>query len=476
MNRPNLLYIHSDQHSPKVLGCYGDPLVQTPHLDALAERGVRFNSAYCPSPVCTPSRMSMLTGRYPYENEAWTNHHVLDSGRPTMAHAMGAAGYRPVLVGRMHALGTDQLHGYVDRPIGDHSSNYPGGGDAPSGLIRQIRNSGAGQSSYEVHDEDVTAAAIDFLNREGVKKRSGQMNHPFCLHVGYILPHSPYIARKETYERYIDVMTPPRHPKPMGDESHPFFSWWRERNSFLEVDEADTLRARAAYWALVDEMDAMIGQIVEALERNGFSDDTMVVYSSDHGEQVGEKALWMKRTFYEDSVRVPAIVSWPGMLPEGQVSDRVISALDLNATMLDALGAPALPHSRGRSLLDLLRGEVNDWDDVAISEYCIYEGHYQRMIRQDDWKLVYYHGYDAQLFNLVEDPEELNDRAGDPECQDIQEALTAKVLDGWDPEWVAEKMVEKRRDLEIIRGWASETDAPEHFRWSQTSEMTYLDS
>ena len=119
---------------------------------------------------------------------------------------------------------------------------------------------------------------------------------------------------------------------------------------------------------------------------------------------------------------------------------------------------------------------MNDWDDVAISEYCIYEGHYQRMIRQDDWKLVYYHGYDAQLFNLVEDPEELNDRAGDPECQDIQEALTAKVLDGWDPEWVAEKMVEKRRDLEIIRGWASETDAPEHFRWSQTSEMTYLDS
>ena len=144
----------------------------------------------------------------------------------------------------------------------------------------------------------------------------------------------------------------------MGDESHPFFQWWRERNSFLEIEDADTLRARAAYWALVTAMDRMIGQILEALERNGFVQNTMIVYSSDHGEQVGEKALWMKRTFYEESVRVPAIISWPDVLPKGQINDRVISALDLNATMLDALDAPELPHSRGRSLLALLRGEV----------------------------------------------------------------------------------------------------------------------
>ena len=277
------------------------------------------------------------------------------------------------------------------------------------------------------------------------------------------------------YDRYIDRMTPPRHPKPMGDESHPFFQWWRERNSFLEVDDADALRARAAYWALVEEMDGMIGRIFEALEQNGFSDHTMIVYSSDHGEQVGEKALWMKRTFYEDSVRVPALVSWPGVLPEGEVSERVISALDLNATMLDALGAPGLPHSRGRSLLPLLRGETETWEDVAYSEYCIYEGHYQRMIRQGDWKLVYYHGYDSQLFNLAEDPEELNNRADDVACKAIREELTAKVLDGWNPEWVADKMVEKRKDLEIIRGWVSATQAPEQFRWAQTPDMTYLD-
>ena len=171
--RPNLLYIHSDQHSPRVLGCYHDPLVQTPHLDHLAARGTVFESAYCPSPVCTPSRMSMLTGRYPFENEVWTNNQVLDSGIPTMAHAMGAAGYRPVLIGRMHALGTDQLHGYVERPVGDHSSNFPGAGWAPKDLWRSVVNSGSGQSAYQVHDEVVTAEVVAFLNRLGVQKRAG---------------------------------------------------------------------------------------------------------------------------------------------------------------------------------------------------------------------------------------------------------------------------------------------------------------
>ena len=110
-SRPNLLYIHSDQHSPSVLGCYGDPLVETPNLDALAARGVRCGSVYCPSPVCVSSRMAMLSGRYPHEIGVWTNHDMLDSGVPTLAHSMGAGGYRPVLIGRMHSRGPDQLHG-----------------------------------------------------------------------------------------------------------------------------------------------------------------------------------------------------------------------------------------------------------------------------------------------------------------------------------------------------------------------------
>ena len=124
---PNLLYLHSDQHSPFLAGCYGDPLVETPHLDRLAREGVVLENTYCPSAICVPSRMSMLSGRYPHENGVWTNSHVLDSAIPTLAHAMGGVGYHPVLIGRMHALGPDQLHGYAERLVGDHGPNHPGG-------------------------------------------------------------------------------------------------------------------------------------------------------------------------------------------------------------------------------------------------------------------------------------------------------------------------------------------------------------
>ena len=179
LSRPNLLYIHSDQHSPHTTGCYGNDLVETPNLDRLAASGVVFDSAYCCSPICVPSRMSMLSGRHPYQNEVWTNEHALDSSIPTIAHAMGAAGYRPELVGRMHALGPDQLHGYAARFVGDHSANYPGNPGPDRGTLEgtagpqhmSLERSGAGQSGYQVHDEEVTSVIIARLNQLGVQKR-----------------------------------------------------------------------------------------------------------------------------------------------------------------------------------------------------------------------------------------------------------------------------------------------------------------
>ena len=397
--RPNLLYIHSDQHNPAVTGCYGDPLVQTPHLDGLAARGVVFDNVYCPSPICVPSRMSMLNGRYPYENEVWTNSHILDSGSPTFAHAMGAAGYRPVLIGRMHSLGPDQLHGYTERLVGDHGSNYLGGKGVDHGTLTgtagparvSLEKSGPGQSAYQVHDEDVTVATVDYLNRLGVRKRAGVLDEPFSISVGFMLPHQPFVARRKDYDLYDGVMTMPKHPKPFFEELHPHFRWWREQCGIVEVSDAEILRARTAYWALVTRMDLMIGEILTALQENDLAENTIILYMSDHGEQVGEHGLWWKQTFYEDSVRVPTILSWPGALPEGVRCDRIVSSLDLNATMLDALGAPALPNSRGRSVLPLLREEGTEWEDIAFSEYCTDDGCYHRMIRSGDWKLNYYH-------------------------------------------------------------------------------------
>ena len=491
--RPNLLYIHSDQHSPYVTGCYGDSLVETPHLDALAARGVVLDNTYCPSPICVPSRMSMLSGRYPHENEVWTNSHMLDSGIPTFAHAMGAGGYRPVLVGRMHSVGSDQLHGYAERLVGDHGANRPGGkgngghGVGGAGPTRSsLQQSGHGQSAYQVHDEDVTAATVHYLDRLGVQKRAGQSAEPFSLSVGFMLPHQPFIARKEDYERYYDKITPPQTLEPFGDHLHPHIKNWREMCDITEVSEAEIKRSRAAYWALVYRMDVMIGQILTALRENDLEDNTLVIYSSDHGEQVGEHGLWWKQTFYEDSVKVPAILSWPGRLPEGTSCDKVISSLDLNATMIDALECPALPHSRGRSLLPLLSDPDNvEWDNVAFSEFCqnksggggpfSEEGVYQRMIRRDNFKLNYYHGLPCQLFDLGADPRELNDLVGDPAYAETVAKLKAEVLDGWDPDAIRAKMQTLGRDLAIQTAWTRNVQPPDSIRWTMKPEMSYLD-
>ena len=198
-HRPNLLYIHSDQHNPTVAGCYGDSAIQTPNLDRLAVRGAVFTNAYCPSPLCVPSRMSILTGRYPHENGVWTNEDMLNPATPTFAHAMGAGGYRPVLIGRMHAVGLDQLYGYVERLVGDHRPNFPGGRPVDHGMLAgtaeplrvSLQKSGIGQNAYQVHDEDVTAATVHYLNRLGVRRRAGVLSDPFCLSVGLMLPTSP---------------------------------------------------------------------------------------------------------------------------------------------------------------------------------------------------------------------------------------------------------------------------------------------
>ncbi len=489
-NRPNLVYIHTDQHNPYVTGCYGDPLVQTPNLDRLANQGVTFTNVYCNSPICVPSRMSMLSGQHPHQNEVWTNNHILNSGIPTLAHSMGAAGYHPVLVGRMHSIGPDQLHGYSERLVGDHSPNFIGGSGPDRGILEgtagpdriSLERAGAGQSGYEIHDESVTNVAVDYLNRLGSQKRWRGELEPFSISLGFMLPHPPYVARSEHYEIYRDQMTMPKKPRRYQDETHSFLRRWREYTGAIDVTQNQVLDARAAYWGLVTSVDAMIGRVLTALQENDLADNTIIVYTSDHGDMVGEHGLWWKHVFYEESVKVPLIISWADEIEGGQQCDRVVSALDVTATILDALSAPALPNSPGRSLIPLMKNasESQDWNDIAFSEYCADaytpdDDCYLRMIRQDEWKLVYYHGYEPQLFNLNEDPDELNDRAMDPECSGIVKELTQQVLADWNPDEIQRKMAQKRADADILTAWAKNTQPQEAIRWDYLPEMSRLD-
>ncbi len=491
--RPNLLYIHSDQHNAAVAGCYGDQHVHTPHLDRLAVAGALFTSNYCCSPICVPSRMAMLTGRHPWQNEVWTNRHVLNSGIPTLAHSMGAAGYRPALIGRMHSVGPDQLHGYCERLVGDHSPNFPafpkvgailGQLHGTAGPDRvSIQRAGAGQSGYQVHDEVVTAAAVDWLNRLGVRRRAGTDDEPFSLSVGFMLPHPPYVARRADYDRHAHSLPPPRKPREFEQETHPFLQRWRKTTGLTDTDADEARRARAAYWGLVERVDSMIGEILDALAANDLERDTLVVYTSDHGDMVGEHGLWWKHVFYEESVRVPLIMAWPGRIAAGQRCERVVSALDVTATMLDALEAPALPGSPGRSLLPLLSPGAGSvaWRDEAFSEYCADQyapdggESYVRMLRQDEWKLIYYHGLPPQLFNLAEDPDELVDRAADPGCQTLLGDMRARLLRDWRPQRIQARMAQLRAGSDLQARWAGATLPDEPIRWPMPPEVNRLD-
>ena len=487
---PNLLYIHSDQHAQRVLDCYGDSFLQNTNLGRLAKSGIVFDNIYCDSPICVPSRMSMLTARRPFENEVWTNEQQLDSRTPTLAHSIGAAGYDPVLIGRMHAMGPDQLRGYSRRLVGDHCPNQLGGSAIDRGSLEgtagphriSLKKSGAGQSAYQVHDEEVQKQAVAFLQNACQQRQSGSRSKPFNLTVGYMLPHPPYVARYEDFERFRSKMTLPAKQKESNTETHPFLQWWRSHTEIETVPVEEQIRARAAYWALVYRLDQWIGELLQILEDAGQLENTLVVYTSDHGDMLGEHGLWWKHTFYEESVKVPLIMSWPGHLPRNTRSSLVASGVDVTATMLELLGAPPLPGMSGRSFASQLQDPGrSEWDDLAFSEYSSTlfapgEGCYQRMVRKEEWKYIYFHGQPDMLFNLAKDPEELENLAEDPLLANTVSELKSILMADWSPDLVSRKMEKLGSVNSLLEKWGGNTQVQDTVRWQLEPGMNFLDS
>jgi choline-sulfatase len=490
-DQPNLLFIFSDQHAARVAGCYGDAIAVTPNLDKLAAGGVVFQNAYCSSPLCTPSRMSAMTARHPYRNRVWGNQDILHSGIPTFAHALGAAGLDPVLVGRLHSVGPDQLLGYARREVGDHHANWTGVPRVDMGPLegtaspdrRSLTNSGSGQSAYEVKDEDVIEATLAELDQFAAEIADGSRER-FAMTCGLMLPHAPFVARFEDFQQFEDQVGLAQPRAPQSHNEHPWLAAWREKCEITDVSEAEERRARAAYYGLVASMDRGIGKVLDRLETLGLADNTLVVYSSDHGEQLGAHGMWWKHTFYEDSVKVPMILRWPGTLPAGERREQVVSLIDLTATMLEATGAPPLPHADGISFLDLARSSAAPWIDCAYAEYCqgsrfdwgISGPSQNRMIRQGRYKLIYYHGFVPQLFDLEEDPNEEVDLAGDCAHASIVNQLTEEILRGWDPDVVRAQIEETLDGKALMAKWAHQVNPPSHYMWQMLPEHNRLDT
>jgi len=474
MKQPNLLVIMSDQHNPHVMRFVGDSAVRTPNLDRLAARGVTFSQTYCAGPLCVPSRLTFMASRYPWDLEAWVNGSVIGSCVPTFAHQLTVAGYDTALCGRMHFIDQDQNHGFTRRLVGDVSGaakmspeglfegawSRAGCGQDYTGLLPDAV--GPGTATYAVYDDFVTRRACECL-RDYAKQGGGR---PFCLVVGMLLPHNPYVCPKALFDEYMAILPDPvlGHP---ADE-HPALLHLRATRGTAHITLEQARRARAAYYGLVTCTDRNIGLILDTLAETQLAEETVVAYTSDHGDLNGEHGLWWKECFYEGSVGVPMIWAWPGRFRQGARVAAVTSLLDVGPTLAELAGANPLPERRGHSLSPFLYpdGDPSSWPNVAFAETYAREQRPARMIRTGRWKLNVYHGYDApQLFDLEADPGETRDLGRDPAFADVRRELLERVLDGWNGDWVEGRCRLRSAELAATQAWLRAGGARQSERW-----------
>jgi len=465
--RPNILFVMADQLAPQVLPAYGHPRVRTPHLDRLAEEGVVFENAYCNFPLCAPARFSMLSGRLPSRIGAFDNAVELPASVPTFHHYLRAAGYRTCLAGKMHFVGPDQLHGYEERVTTDV---YPADFlwtpdwrlDDETWLewyhdMSRVLEAGPYRRSVNVtYDDEVEFEAVRWLHEHA----DGGDDRPFALTVSFISPHDPYLPPLRWWERYHGVeIDPPRVPDIPLEERDPHSRrhWFLTGRHRAAVGESDVLRMRRAYYALTSYIDAKVGRLRETLDEIGAADDTLVVFTSDHGDSLGERGLFFKMSFFEWSVRVPLIVHAPFAFTPRRVRANV-SHLDLFPTLLEAAGDGALPELAapidGRSLASLASnasGGAVDGPHPVCAEYTA-EGVRSPllMVRKGPYKLIASPGDPPMLFDLDADPHELEDLAAHPAAADARADLEAVVAGTWDVEALARAVRESQSARRLV--------------------------
>lgn len=417
MKKTNVLMIMSDQHNRKVLGCYGNPLVKTPNLDRLAARGTLFTDAYCNSPICVPSRASFATGRYVHQIRYWDNADPYDGRLPAWGHRLMARGHRVTSIGKLHYRETLDPNGFDEEILPMHVVD--GTGDL-LGLIRDglprrnkglnyVKEAGGGESTYTRYDREILGESLRWLKEEAPR----HTDKPWVLFVSFVCPHPPMIAPAPFYRLYPHDRVP--RPVQYWTEAspHPAVEAFRDAAYWERLDEAAVRKAVAAYYGLVSFLDDNIGTLLQTLTDLGLADDTRVVYTSDHGENLGNHSLWGKSVMYEDSAGVPMIMAGPD-IPEGEVVTAPVSLVDCHPTLLDAVGA--MPNEEeamlpGHSLFSLAHGER-----PPRTLFCEYHaansttGTY--MIRHGQYKYVHYVQYRPQLFHLGDDPDEERDLAG----------------------------------------------------------------
>ena len=468
---PNILLFMVDQLTSFALSAYGGTVCKTPNIDALAARGTVFDTAYCNYPLCAPSRFSMMSGRLPSRIGAYDNGAEFTAATPTFAHYLRSAGYYTCLSGKMHFVGPDQYHGFEDRlttevypadmgwtpdPQYQHDNT---GEERPYvfgvSTIDGVKDAGPVARSMQMdYDEEVIhqAERAIYNHARGADKR------PFMMTVSLSHPHDPYVITRAYWDMYDDddIDAPYVAPIPVDQrDPHSKSLYYNYGQDACELTEQDYRNARRGYYAIMTYVDELFGRVINALEASGMADDTVVLFTSDHGDMLGERGMWYKKTLFDPAIQVPLILAMPGRAA-GRASTPV-SLVDIFPTLLDIAGVPQAAIRTpldGRSLLPALDGTlpiapifVEHIDGgTAAPRVCVREG---------DKKLVTSQAYPTQFFDLGADPLELNDLAGQghpDEARLTEMARQTWSLDALSADVIASQTARKVVDNALMQG------------------------
>jgi arylsulfatase A-like enzyme len=465
MSKPvNVLFITADQLRYDSLGCTGHPLVRTPNIDSLAEGGTLFHNTFVQSAVCGPSRACLYTGRYVHNHRSRFNEVPLGPGERTIADYFAGQGYRAALVGRTHFTPITETYGfeyfayYDGLPSKDGYSAYPAYLRAMGYSEEDIRlrywprelKPILGQEAYpedfreafypsriaEEHSDTayLTNEAIRFVRETG--------EQPWMLHLSYWKPHLPFIVSAPYHNMYDpgEVPMPERDPLEL-ERKPPMQKLFREerRGNFLD-DEAKLRQIRAVYYGMITQLDNHLGRLLEELRRLGQLDHTLIVFTSDHGEYLGDHGLVEKELFYEQAIKVPLIVSLPGIVPEGVSFNEFVESIDLLPTCLQAADIPIPNAMDGKSLLPLMNGTAKEWRREVYAEWD-FQYYYVRkqlglqpnqckaiMVRDERWKYVHYSDQPCELYDLAQDIAEQHNLAEHPQYAEKINELRDRIL------------------------------------------------